>query len=101
MHMCCCCCDNSIDSIGMVFYEINHKLLKENFDIVYYRTTGAIKKKNLPLMQYTYRARRLPDNPKTQDDYLHVLLSQKMPQVRDSTTRCCQFFLGCFGSSQQ
>jgi hypothetical protein len=76
---------------GIKFYETNLKLFKKlNYEIIYYRTKEFIRKDNLEKLKYDYRIVELPGITDTAEDYLFLLQSDKMPQVRPWYTRLWQ-----------
>lgn len=76
---------------GIKFYETNLKLFKQNkYEIIYYRTEEYIRKDNLEQLKYDYRIVELPLETKTAEDYLFLIESDKMPQIRPFYVRWWQ-----------
>lgn len=76
---------------GIKFYETNLKLFKKhNYEIIYFRTEEYVRKDNLEKLKYDYRVVELPEDTESAEDYLFLIESDKMPQIRPWYTRLWQ-----------
>lgn len=76
---------------GIKFYETNLKLFKKNeYTIIYFRTEEYVRKDNLDKLKYDYRIVELPSDTNTAEDYLFLIESDKMPQIRPWYSRLWQ-----------
>lgn len=73
-------------SKGMKFYETNSKFFDE-YIVVYLRTSSDVRKDNIGKLNANNVIADLPENIDTKEDYIRILLSNKMPQVRNICTK--------------
>jgi hypothetical protein len=76
-------------SYGMCWLEVNMNGLEEKkIDLVYYRKTSCIEKKNLPRLK-SYIIKTFPIIAKDKDDLQKRLKHHSLPYVRSSSSFCC------------
>jgi len=76
---------------GIRFVSLNLKFISPRAHIVYYRTSGAIKKGNLARLGVNFIINKLPGECKTKFDCLRQILYNKPPQYRNWATRAWQW----------
>lgn len=78
-------------SYGMCWLEVNMNSLEEKkVDLVYYRQTSCVEKKNLHRIK-SYVIKTFPTIAKDKDDLQKRLKHNSLPYVRNS----CSFLFGC------
>jgi hypothetical protein len=76
---------------GLSFYSENQRFITPRAHVVYYRTSGAIKKGNLERLGINFIINKLPTECKTKFDCLRQILYNKPPQYRNWATRAWQW----------
>jgi len=76
-------------SYGMCWLETNMKgILEKKIDLVYYRNTTCIAKKNLPQLK-AYVIKTFPSSASSKEDLYERLKHDALPYVRNSCSFCC------------
>lgn len=76
---------------GLDFYAVNQCFITPRAHVVYYRTSGAIKKGNLAQLGINFIINKIPGECKTKFDCLRQILYNKPPQYRNWATRAWQW----------
>lgn len=76
-------------SYGMCWLEVNMNRLEEKkIDLVYYRKTSCIEKKNLPRLK-SYIIKTFPVTATSKEDLFERLKHESLPYVRSGLSFCC------------